>query len=507
MKTGRNDPCTCGSGKKYKHCCLRGAPATVSTPADFARQRLRALTKNLPAELLRFATNRFGPETIDDAWSDFLGEEAAFDPDTHHFPLFMPWFFHRWSLPVRTGSPSPEARGTTVSGEYLARRRRNLNPLLVRWIEACGATPFSFHEVVSVEPGRGLETRDILQGTVRFVIDHSASGMLHAHDILFAQVVTLDDLSLFEGMGPAIIPPRHKLEIIELRARLGTRDDLFGETILTERENELLDVYLRLADRLLSPRMPELQNTDGEPLEFRTLRFRVADAETTVANLDMARLADGESLWRDDEPPIDSGDLRARAAAWTWSREGNAMHKNWDNTTLGRIALNGDKLTVEVNSVGRAERARALIERLLGSNATYQATEIQSVESAIAETRDKKGNRSSADVAAEHERLMQLPEVKRRVAEMMQQHYTAWLDTKLPILRQRTPREAVRTADGREAVEALLVDLERRAQTGTPQLDPEILAMLRRELGLETKPALPHRPDGDAGPAGDRGSQ
>ncbi|HNY18141.1 MAG TPA: SEC-C metal-binding domain-containing protein, partial [Treponemataceae bacterium] len=22
MKTGRNDPCPCGSGKKYKNCCL-----------------------------------------------------------------------------------------------------------------------------------------------------------------------------------------------------------------------------------------------------------------------------------------------------------------------------------------------------------------------------------------------------------------------------------------------------------------------------------------------------
>ncbi|MDR2482352.1 MAG: SEC-C domain-containing protein, partial [Treponema sp.] len=22
-KTGRNDPCPCGSGKKYKHCCGR----------------------------------------------------------------------------------------------------------------------------------------------------------------------------------------------------------------------------------------------------------------------------------------------------------------------------------------------------------------------------------------------------------------------------------------------------------------------------------------------------
>jgi hypothetical protein len=25
MKIGRNDPCTCGSGKKYKQCCERKA--------------------------------------------------------------------------------------------------------------------------------------------------------------------------------------------------------------------------------------------------------------------------------------------------------------------------------------------------------------------------------------------------------------------------------------------------------------------------------------------------
>lgn len=23
MKIGRNDPCPCGSGKKYKNCCLK----------------------------------------------------------------------------------------------------------------------------------------------------------------------------------------------------------------------------------------------------------------------------------------------------------------------------------------------------------------------------------------------------------------------------------------------------------------------------------------------------
>lgn len=37
MKFGRNDPCPCGSGKKYKKCCLSAgkSPSTVSHPRRF----------------------------------------------------------------------------------------------------------------------------------------------------------------------------------------------------------------------------------------------------------------------------------------------------------------------------------------------------------------------------------------------------------------------------------------------------------------------------------------
>ena len=31
-KIGRNDPCTCGSGKKYKQCCMSKATATAGMP-------------------------------------------------------------------------------------------------------------------------------------------------------------------------------------------------------------------------------------------------------------------------------------------------------------------------------------------------------------------------------------------------------------------------------------------------------------------------------------------
>ena len=36
MKIGRNDPCPCGSGKKYKNCCLRKDTMSVPEQIRFA---------------------------------------------------------------------------------------------------------------------------------------------------------------------------------------------------------------------------------------------------------------------------------------------------------------------------------------------------------------------------------------------------------------------------------------------------------------------------------------
>ena len=48
MKIGRNAPCHCGSGKKYKQCCLRkdeeAARTALATPVTPAAPRPRTPT-------------------------------------------------------------------------------------------------------------------------------------------------------------------------------------------------------------------------------------------------------------------------------------------------------------------------------------------------------------------------------------------------------------------------------------------------------------------------------
>jgi len=48
METGRNDPCPCGSGEKYKKCCLGREDKTGAhlTPAQLVKARARAFAQN-----------------------------------------------------------------------------------------------------------------------------------------------------------------------------------------------------------------------------------------------------------------------------------------------------------------------------------------------------------------------------------------------------------------------------------------------------------------------------
>ena len=70
---------------------------------------------------------------------------------------------------------------------------------------------------------------------------------------------------------------------------------------------------------------------------------------------------------------------------------------------------------------------------------------------------------------------MQHPEVQAHLTEMMRKHWEGWVDDNIPALGGKSPREAVKTADGREAVDALLQGAER----GHGQ-DPIIAAANRR---------------------------
>lgn len=64
---GRNEPCPCGSGRKFKHCSLQ-----AQDEEDSQRVRLRSAEGVLVPALFSYAAQEFGEECFDEAWDEFF---------------------------------------------------------------------------------------------------------------------------------------------------------------------------------------------------------------------------------------------------------------------------------------------------------------------------------------------------------------------------------------------------------------------------------------------------
>ncbi len=478
MKPGRNDPCPCGSGRKYKHCCL--LKAETIAPDELAWRRVRRAIDPLADELLREAARRFGEPGLQEAWDEFNlweFEDDAFDADSPFVTLFFSWYLHDW-LPDPEDTELPEAvRGQTVAQAYLARTGHRLDPIARAYVEACCATPFSFHEVLDCRPGHGLRLRDVLLGAEREVIERTGSRTLQVGDLLFAKVVPIEGMHLIEGMGPVAVPPAEKPGVIELRRKIGSAGDLFAAELLRDWDLELRELYLSIADRLLNPQLPELRNTDGDALELYTLVFDLDAPEAAFESL--KSLAAGMA-----EEEIETGAQRDASgklvrADLSWLRD--------DQTVLGSIRIEGSRLTAEVNSARRAAALRTLIEERLGDTAQVRPSIVQSMQSLLERGPTPREQAQRERREKEQAELAAQPEVQAALRELLRKHYRAWVDDKLPALGNRTPREAVRDPDGREAVAALIDQIERDGPRLTPPLDPDIVRELRETLGLKRR--------------------
>lgn len=483
-KVGRNDPCPCGSGKKYKRCCMRQSAGSATEPGHLTWRRLRGLLDAHHASMLEFTLRTYGPAGLDDAWQEFTAdEEAHFDPESVYIELFFAWMNHWWTPDPHGEVVYPDrAYGLEPSRYWLQRHGAQAPRLLRHYFEACLHTHFSFYEAVDVEPGKRIWLQDLFTGTNHEVYEAAASRGLERGLIIFGALAETAGVTLIEGMGSVVLKARQKLSIIDLREAYRERGIDLSRAELREFADALTHAYLGLADDLHHPAMPSFCNTDGEHLEPQRLLFDIADAEAALEALayldfDLQPEDLGDCVERDAE----GGFLRARI---DWKRPGNAQHASWDNTVLGKLTFEPGRMVADVNSEERAQLLRELVDEALGSAAQFRLARRESLEAALSEQAMQERHESDEDFLAEQKALLDNPEAQAALQRYLAAHYESWPEQPLPALGGQTALEAVKTAIGREKVEALLRDIESGSARMQPGPDPEVFVGLRRRLGL-----------------------
>ena len=478
---GRNDPCACGSGRKYKHCCLK-----TDDSADFAWRQVRGAEGRLVPKLLDLSLKELGRFFIEAALDEFFLWDGVPDDyiETEEFSsFFVPWFAYEFVDDPQDPDCVDGAPGVPLAALYLERHRESLSPVERAFLQAASTSPLSFWAVKGVVPGREIALHDVLTGADVVVREKSASQLVQAGALLFTRVITVDGVSIMSGCAPLVIPPRWHHAVLDLRELFAHgKGRLLTPGGVREINIELRELYFAIEDKLYNPPKPKLCNTDGDPLMPTTLTYRLHCSPSAAFDRLKALAQPTErdvTFLLADAVMDEVGELHA--VSIPWSKKGNRLHKDWDNTTLGTMDLEGDRLEVHVNSERRCRRIEREIAKRLGGDAVLERRAAESLEDLLAKP-PQRDPRSEIE-RAEEERSAQNPEVQAYLQEMAARHWDAWLDTRLPVLGNRTPRQAARSADGRERLAALLADFVWTAERSPNAMLPDVSA-LRAKLGL-----------------------
>jgi hypothetical protein len=460
-KIGRNDPCPCGSGKKYKRCCLEQQSASYSL---WAQQRDES--DELTRAMIRYVHDKHEDLALD-AWKEFhLGKVTRrFSWTADEQMIFMPYFLFHWNPEFVGRRKRALPDGGVIARSFLRANGLQLSDLQRQILDQAMKQPVSFYEVLTSKPGESFQLTDVLTGSRSDVMEQMASQQVRPGDLLYGSVWTLPDITVLGCSAPIKIPLSWKAEIIGLRKMLRRRiarqkRPLNTEDLLRYAE-EIRATYLLIRDSFDTP--PRLCNTDGDPLVFHSLTFQIESVESTFEAL--APLAVGRSKEELLERVEFDDRGKLRSVSFDWLKKGNSKMPSWDNTILGSIKISVGSLHAEVNSEKRAKRLRDEIEKRLGANAIHQRTVAQTVDEMVAKLPKRNSGQARIDEETGGD-ILRDAEVRKQFQEKVQKQVEAWAYQKIPILGGRTPMQAVRDPDGREIVESLLLDWERRAEEG-----------------------------------------
>ena len=213
-KVGRNDPCPCGSGKKYKQCCLRAEEAKTARAAN---DRSEAVPR-----AIRWLMSRHGRgvhQALDEGFFGTLNDDEYERLQVEHAEAFQGIMVNAMEWLLADGSLLIRGREHRVA-ESAARAWR---PLVLRrattMARALTSTRLGLYEVVDVVPGESLLLRDILFPQQAPVLVREKSGSRDAAklDLMAARILPVDGHHELSGAVYAI--PRHRsLDLIaELR--------------------------------------------------------------------------------------------------------------------------------------------------------------------------------------------------------------------------------------------------------------------------------------------------
>lgn len=473
-KVGRNDPCPCGSGKKYKRCCLNKDEAREPTKTSATPKEIE-----LRDRLLSFSGKERYKKEFEKAYQLFWRRPfreplVLNEKEEANFACFLEWFIHDFSL----------WNGATIVEEFYQEKKEKISEEELSLLKYEMASYLSLYEVTSVTPEVGLRLKDLFTGEEMDILEVKGSLTAVKWDVIFARVIRMGAVNKLSGIATLI--PRRSKENVLLSIK-GVWEKFKSETGNHE-WSYFIKSNAHLVHHIIEDQSP------FEPIFVTEEYHRIISSKAVFDVKDFQRVQ--YRLNQEFDFVIDQEEEGGKSQ-WTWLKRGKS--KDWEIhepekgsvilksemirgkgelrwTSLGTVTLTPKKLELWCISKERLDRGKITLKEVLGDDIQHR---IDTYEDMVKKAMEGARRGSSAEQDEMPEEFY--PYFSKEMEEFVKK----WIDEKIPALDGKTPREAVKTPEGREKVEELLKDWEnmeeRKRKVGEPYIDIDIL---RQRLNL-----------------------
>lgn len=486
-KIGRNDPCPCGSGKKYKKCC--GAEQSqggyVQRPDDWFPESER--TGTLWDEYIELIPvfSMYGEKIIQFEKDGKELEEAAAEFEEKFSPgekdgildsIFISWMY----FDLRFGT-SMQTVGERLLADPMMKK---INEPGWTYLHQLNDSYLTFFEIKDKSDSEDIVTVEELRTGDCFTVLHARELFEiepRIGDIWYSRRVGFPDRSILYTT-PYIFKPesREGLEhIVEMQVKdfsRGPRAELFPpERYFAETQKQSVlfwaDYFVHGAEDEEMMEFdsdfedcPVLLTTDGEEVVFVEMYFRIRNEEALRKHL--ARLRSFSYNESDD--------------SWTWLKAKSRKYPDKPRSILGFLRIKDGHLIAETDSRERAAKLRNKLKDHFRDNIAYVKTLYREADDFPELTPEEVEARRRESKAFNEQ-----PEIRAAMKTQLEHHYfVEWPEAKMPALDGATPLKAVKDEHLRPKVIALIEDLEKMQdspESNMPEIDFD---RLRKILGL-----------------------
>lgn len=484
MKIGRNDPCSCGSGKKYKKCCEQKVARKVDSSLLY--QRLRETEGRVMRAIDDFTLQNFEADIIQDFWEDFTLEPSdlsiaeILETDEADY-IFAVWRQFDWAF-IAEGERKVKNNHKTLAERFL--RQNSLSQLQQEFIQAASDAPWCFYQITDVVEGQSLQLINLLTDEEISVIEYKASHPKYVGGVLYTKVLHLHGLDFMLGCAPSIFSGQQVMQIFDFKEGFAELEITWDADLLKILEAPLRTLYLQFRAELLNPPKRVYQNHEGHVFEMHRLQYQLScSIEEALAALQSLALGFDKDDLEEIKTFSSQGELVEIKLPWLKISPKDKQQK----ILLGEIILRPGRLEIEVNSKERASRFKRSISQRLGKARTqlikdeiipmpaHLAT-VETTGSSVSQSASSPGRpvpikkistetflpQGSVLAALESAHAANSfnnpdsPEMQQVLNQYMKQHWKNWITDRIPALNNQTPKQLCKTAAGRSRVLALI---------------------------------------------------